>query len=674
MKRFSIVFFLLYFLSTNAQDSTLQTQVSALNKQIETEKEPANKLALLDSLTSLIRDKTNFSYDSVARTTIDLAIKLDAFNTAGYHTTNLINYYNNVVAKPKTGLVIFNTYFNVLKAHLSDRNKAALYIDSGDSYYFIKQADTAMHHYELAKQYAEKAGDERVKGFAILYKGYTYTDEGDFTKASQTLQEALKIFINVKDTFNIIAAKNSLSILYSSNDFFKEAQEERTEAIALAEKAKNYSQLIPLYINAANDLKKQGLEQERLSSLRKALIASNKSNHSNYYNPIMWCRLSSAYAENDSLKKAKYYLKTVEKDKQNTEGIYEIHYYNALKKIAFAEKKYLKAETLGLKHLALIAATNDIIYKKKAQDFLSRVYEKLSLPGEALKLLKASKQIEDSIQSVQKTKALAYYQTLYETVKRDQKIKEQNTKIVLLDEQNKRKKQLLWTVAILLVSLFTMIYLWRARKFSQKKTLLQKAFAQDLIRHVESERKRISSELHDSVGQSLLLIKNKVFLGDDANQNTKMIDDTIEEVRHISQSLHPFQFEKLGLLASIKNTVENFQKHSDIFYSEDIELLNLDISKDKEIFVFRMIQECLNNVEKHSQAKACNITVENQTNTVLFQVKDNGIGFDLSENNQILNSLGLKTLRERAQIIGAQIHIASTKGKGTTVQIKVPKN
>lgn len=158
------------------------------------------------------------------------------------------------------------------------------------------------------------------------------------------------------------------------------------------------------------------------------------------------------------------------------------------------------------------------------------------------------------------------------------------------------------------------------------------------------------------------------------SQDTKIIDDTINEVRHISQSLHPFQFEKLGLLASIKNTIENFQKHSDIFYSETINVENIEISKDKEIFVFRMLQECLNNVEKHSQAKACNITIEDSNTSVLFQVKDNGIGFDVSESNEILNSLGLKTLKERAQIIGAQLSIDSTKGKGTTVQIKVLKH
>lgn len=674
MKQLSLVFSLLFFLSVNAQDSDLKPLVDQLKTEIQSENDNAKKLFLLDSLTSVVRDKPNFSYDSIARTTIDLAIKLDSFNLAAYNTTNLINYHNNFLGKPKTGIAIFNTYFKTLKNNISARNLASLYIDSGDSFYFTKQVDSAMFHYDKAITYAEKANDNRVKGFAILYKGYAYSDEGKFALASQTLKQASEIFTQEKDTFNIIAAKNSLAILYSANGFIEEAQKERRETIKLATETKSYGQLISLYVNEANDFKKQGLETQRIKNLHKAMVVCKKSNHFNYFYPILLNALTIAYAENDSLEKAKFYLKEVEKDQQNTEGIHKARYYKAIKKLAFAEKDYKKAKTLGIEHLNIVSTSNDIKGKRKAQKFLSEVYEKLNSPDEALSFYKASKKIEDSIQSVQKTKALAYYQTLYETAKRDKKIEEQNSEIALLDEQNKRKKQTLWFSILVLIALFSIIVLWRSRRFSQKKAQLQKTFAQDLIRNVETERKRISSELHDSVGQSLLLIKNKVLLNDTQNPDTKIIDDTIDEVRHISQSLHPFQFEKLGLLASIKNTVENFQKNSDIFYSEAIEIEKLEISKDKEIFVFRMLQECLNNVEKHSKAKACNIMVENLNDSVLFQIKDNGIGFDVSENSQIIDSLGLKTLKERAQIIGAQLSIDSVKGKGTTIQIKVPKH
>lgn len=255
MKQLSLVFSLLFFLSVNAQDSDLKPLVDQLKTEIQSEKDDAKKLFLLDSLTSVVRDKSNFPYDSIARSTIDLAIKLDSFNIAAYNTTNLINFHNNFLGKPKTGIAIFNTYFKALKNNISARNLAGLYIDSGDSYYFTKQVDSAMSHYDKAITYAEKANDNRVKGFAILYKGYAYSDEGKFALASQTLKQASEIFTQEKDTFNIIAAKNSLAILYSANGFIEEAQKERRETIKLATETKSYGQLISLYVNEANDLK-----------------------------------------------------------------------------------------------------------------------------------------------------------------------------------------------------------------------------------------------------------------------------------------------------------------------------------------------------------------------------------------------------------------------------------
>ncbi|WP_338731006.1 tetratricopeptide repeat-containing sensor histidine kinase [Mangrovimonas cancribranchiae] len=656
-----------------AQDLKTQPIVNELNTQIQLEKSKAKKLKLLDSLTATVRNKTDFAYDSIARKTIDYAILLDSFNIAAYNTTNLINYHNNILGNPEEGIVIFNNYFNTLKNKISYRNIASLYIDSGDSFYFIKQVDSAMSHYSKAIAFAKKAKDQRVEAMATLYQGYAYTDEGNFVKASQTLQKASKIFNTVKDTFNIIASKNALSLLYSSNGFLTEAREERIEAISLAEKIKSYGQLIPLYVNEATDNKKQNLETQRIKYLHKAIAANKKSNYFDYFKPILLNELIVAYAENDSINKANFYLKEIEKDKRNTEGIYKVHYYNALKSLAYANKQYSKAETLGNEHLNMLIKTNDINTIQKAEEFLGKVYEALNKPKQSLTHYKVSQHILDSIKSVQKTKALAYYQTLYETEKRDQKIKLQNSKITLLDEQNKRKKQLLWFGGLSLVALFIILYLWRSNKFSKRKAKLEKAFAQDLIRNVETERKRISSELHDSVGQSLLLIKNKILLDSDETTDMNLIDNTIDEVRSISQNLHPFQFEKLGLIASIENTVESFQKSSDIFYSEDIDIQDLNIPKDKEIFIYRMIQECLNNVEKHSQAKACNVMAKDAEKYVLFQIKDNGIGFDLTENSQLLNSLGMKTLKERAQIIQAQLSINSEKGKGTTIQIQVPK-
>ena len=171
--------------------------------------------------------------------------------------------------------------------------------------------------------------------------------------------------------------------------------------------------------------------------------------------------------------------------------------------------------------------------------------------------------------------------------------------------------------------------------------------------------------------KKLLIIKNALRLKEkEAKTEIDLVGETIKEVREMSHTLHPFQFEKLGLITSLKNMVEVLQKNSKVFYSEDIEIVDGLIEKEKEIHVFRILQEALTNVEKHAQATACNLAAEDGKTHLLFTVKDNGTGFKNEASNE---GLGMKTLRERAQLIGAALDITSESGKGTVLTLKIPK-
>ena len=261
MKLLTTVFFCFLFIIVSAQKITLQEEVDKLKAQIEVEGNNIKKLQLLNELTAVVRDEKSFGFDSIARITIDYAIKLDLFNMAAHRASQLIYFHNNIIGQPEEGIEVFNKYFNTLKDKITNRRLASLYIDSGDSFTFTGQIEKALAQYDKALEYGQKAGNELVMAFAHLYKGYIYSDEGDFTKASQSFQEASTVFNKAKDTFNIIASKNALAILYSANGFIDEAQIERKEAISLAESIKSYGQLTSLYVNQAYDNKKRGFEE-----------------------------------------------------------------------------------------------------------------------------------------------------------------------------------------------------------------------------------------------------------------------------------------------------------------------------------------------------------------------------------------------------------------------------
>ncbi|RSK39313.1 sensor histidine kinase [Mangrovimonas spongiae] len=432
------------------------------------------------------------------------------------------------------------------------------------------------------------------------------------------------------------------------------------------------------HLRAAIDAYLQEQEPVELHHIKQALVNSKllpKTDISKIVTILTNAYAVGTFARQDQLQKSDQILAQLQRDSSYINNTPFLKTYFTFGK-AHNDLKHCNTKTAEkaiLQLLPELKQAEEVLNILQAHHTLATIYEQQQENKKALTYYKSYLHIKDSLNKSASKKRFAYVQTQFEVEKKDLEIEKQQKNILLLSAQNKVKNQGIIFGAIFLIALFTIFYLWRSRKFTKHKMKLQKNFAQDLISNVEAERKRISSELHDSIGQNLLLIKNKVILNPESPKDTTLIDHTIDEVRHMSQHLHPFQFEKLGLIASIKNTVENFQKNSNIFYSEDIDIQDLNISKDKEIFIYRMIQECLNNVEKHSQAKACNVMVKEAEKYVLFQIKDNGIGFDLTENSQLLNSLGMKTLKERAQIIQAQLSINSEKGKGTTIQIQVPK-
>ncbi len=218
-----------------------------------------------------------------------------------------------------------------------------------------------------------------------------------------------------------------------------------------------------------------------------------------------------------------------------------------------------------------------------------------------------------------------------------------------------------WVTAFVLLFGFSYIYFTQRRK-----KIEQQKFTQSLIKAQEKERKRVSKELHDGVGQNLLLIKNSLQLNPD--KTLKLIDKTIEEIRYISRNLHPVQLEKFGLTKALKNIVEDINELTEIFVTEEIENIDNFFPKEKEIYLYRIVQECFNNIIKHSGATAAKITAKKEKNKVTVTIQDNGKGFNF-ETNQNKKSFGLKSLQERALFLKGKINFETEKNKGTIITL-----
>lgn len=670
-------FLLLFFLSVlwtfsghGQNEDIISKKIEALKSNIK-QSEGLQKLVWMDSLSNTIVFDTNFDNDSIVAATVKFAIELDSFGIATWHTAKLITYQNNRVGNPKAGNKLFVDFLETAKKTNFHHALANYYLEGADSYYFIEELDTSVLYYDLAEFHAKECKNTRLEGLAKLYKGASLSSLGEFAKASQTLQEASTIFEKVQDTFNIIGTKNSLSILYSQNAFYNEAAEERAEAIVMAQAIQSYQHLTSFYFNASIDNRKQGLYTLQIENIKQAIKANEKTESKDIYIPMIYSSLVVAYANQGNIIEAEKWYTKLEKETTQTAKDNNIGDYLAARKaLSFAKQKYRDAAAYGEEHLTIIK--NGDLYEERldAEKFLSNVYEKLGNTERAYKHYKTFSAISDSISSIQKIKGLSYYQTLYETEKRDLTISNQKRDIALLDAKSKIQNQWMIFGSIGFLSLFGVVLLVRSRNAAKNHQKLQEKFSQNLLQAQELERNRIAKELHDSVGQQLTLIKRKA-----QNENQPQISDltntTLEEVRSISRGLYPANLKLLGLKASIEQLMDLLDEENEAFFSVDIEDINDFFNEVETLHFYRFIQEAINNVLKHSEAKTVSLTITKNKNSIKTTIEDNGKGFDSAEKiNQ--QSLGLKTMNERIKLLKGKLSITSTINNGAKLIAETP--
>src|SRR5690606_16599711 len=123
---------------------------------------------------------------------------------------------------------------------------------------------------------------------------------------------------------------------------------------------------------------------------------------------------------------------------------------------------------------------------------------------------------------------------------------------------------------------------------------------------------------------------------------------------------------------AIRNMVDEVDTNTNIFFTHEIEDIDAFLSREASLHLYRIIQEVLNNMVKHAEAKAASVTIEKKENTIEAIIADNGKGFEFSEELTISESLGMKTVMERAKTLHSKIDIKSQINKGTTVPLTIP--
>lgn len=239
------------------------------------------------------------------------------------------------------------------------------------------------------------------------------------------------------------------------------------------------------------------------------------------------------------------------------------------------------------------------------------------------------------------------------------------------------------SASIFLILALVIFYRLRLRQL-EKSRLRQQAFSKALIESQEQERKRIAGELHDGLGQTLLIIKNRAFLGTKANDlevaNEQLSEISassgaaIDQAREIAYYLRPSQLERFGLTNAIEEMVRQAAESSEIDFESQIEPLDGIFSLENEINFYRVVQESINNIMKHSEATAAKVLVTLTSGRIELSIEDNGKGLPGEiANDQKRSGFGLFGIEERIRILGGKFSIRSEPGKGSKVLVTIVK-
>ncbi|MFT3681178.1 MAG: sensor histidine kinase [Ferruginibacter sp.] len=245
------------------------------------------------------------------------------------------------------------------------------------------------------------------------------------------------------------------------------------------------------------------------------------------------------------------------------------------------------------------------------------------------------------------------------------------------------------TIVFLLLSssvvIYALIYQKRKKQHGAEMTTLKYIYNQELLQtQIEIQEqtfKNISQEIHDNIGQVLSLVKLNLNTLPEINNNTlekrladtkQLVSKAITDLRNLSQSLHGDKIAETGLEQAITNELKLLENTGKYQTGLKISGTPFTLDPKKQMIIFRIVQEALNNCVKHAEAKKIDVLIEYQEQLFTLSVKDDGRGFNSTLLTPEQTGIGLKNMHNRAGLIGGGLQLEASPGSGTSIILKLP--
>ncbi len=668
-----LTFFLAFFpLALIAQEDTDITEVYNTYKSLSSQKE---RLHYIDSIDS----HRQFEVDPIYISLLDeiLIESLESGDTSsvlGIFIT-LTNYHINNSFSKDTVLYYYERIQPYIERNKDNSQSAPILLNVANTYYYRGEVEASTFYYQEAAKSYEKTGGTSLSNYgdAHLYMADNLSQIGEFAKAIITIEKAQNIYLANQDTLNYLRARFSHAELLSSLELFTELKSTIDEVLKLAQEARARDIVFSIYGTYVYMYIDLGDYDQAVSYARKMLDLCGTFDENYYYLDALNAIIST-YIEIDNLDSINYYFNIFE-ELNRIPGNNRIDFLNSMTlraHVAFANGDINKTQSILNDYFHPYTELPLRYFQSSALDLQYSIDTSLGNYASAVKNLSLSKEIFDADNSMILKEQFAYYQNLFELNKQERILAEKKAQIARLEFKNNSERHT-WTALLLFFSSAILVFFIRRKiKNSRERGITQEKYSRALLFEQEKERKRISREIHDGLGQSLVLVKNSVTL-----ENMDMADMAISyalaEVQQLSRGLHPAILEELGLTKAIDQLLINaLGERKEIKVETSIDNIDNILSPKDELNLYRIIQEAISNILKHSQADLIQIKIKRTTESIKILIKDNGNGFNIADQKNYSNSLGMRTMYERSKIIGGKLLLKSILNQSTTIDLLIP--
>ena len=524
---------------------------------------------------------------------------------------------------------------------------------------------------------ARKLHNKKAEGQLNKDAGNAWFLKGNNDSALYCYTVAEGIFQKIEENAGLADVQRHMAILYTQQKAYKKAIEYDNDVLSYGQKQGSgvltmltYDQLGKLYENDQNyhdALKSYKAAQDIRDSIN--MLQKTKDSIAVSYNlDLIGDVFGSMQQKNNSEQSL---LNTIETKKSLNDTLAMAINYLNLGILYEGKKQYPKSLSALQQCLQYAQEINYIDLKNSALSELANVFEQAGNYRQALFYFKRHKALNSSLTNENSSKSIAALQNKYEATQKENQILQQRFEIT-------RRNYWVAGIAIILFLSLLLTYSWYRRSQLKQQYIATNA----IIETEEKERKRIAQDLHDSVSQLMMAAKiNLTVVGNETSfaspeqqkrfeRAINLVDDGFREVRTISHNMMPQALLESGLALVIKQFVENIENDSikiNLFSKGFEDHFDGTI----ETILYRVLQECVNNILKHAKASRVDISLIKDETGISLTIEDNGVGFDTRQ--QLMHGgMGLKNMQNRINFLKGRLEFDSQPGKGTLVSIYIP--